>query len=319
MLSGDDMVNSSGVDFIMYAEAGLLGIVFDPAFETTKRFWINYDKGTNHTASILGFKMTDPDTVDVTSGTELFNVAQPNFNHKGGMMEFGHDGCLYIGMGDGGGEGDPSSTGQGTNDQLAVMLRVDVDRYPMAAPGNLAGNIWSTGLRNPWRWSFDRLTGDMYIGEIGQDAGSGFEEINVEPRGAMGRNYGWSTAEGSTVCKGDCTGMSTPAVEYPTTDGANSVIGGYVYRGKAMPEMVGRYVYADWTERKIKTFIYKGETGGQAEVCDEFDTGVTVGQKVRAFGQDLDGELYVMSGGSGTGLSGASPTSKGYLYKIEPM
>jgi glucose/arabinose dehydrogenase len=299
-----------------YTEAGLLGMAFDPNFEQTKRFWLNYSGDASYTTMIMEYMMTDPDKLDASSGVEVLTVPQLSFNHKGGMIAFGHDGCMYVGMGDGGNENDTQGTGQGTEDHLSVMLRIDVDNYPTPAPGNLDGHIWSTGLRNPWRFSFDRQTGDLYIGDVGQDM---LEEIDIEPKGVMGRNYGWSVAEGKSVCMGDCTGMTPPALDYPISPNANSVIGGYVYRGSAMPDMVGRYIWADWTERQIKTFIYKGETDGEAEICDEADTGVTVAEKVRAFGEDLAGEIYVMAAGTGTGLSGGSPTAQGTLYKIEPQ
>jgi glucose/arabinose dehydrogenase len=233
------------------------------------------------------------------------------------MIAFGPDGCLWLGTGDGGNEGDPSGTGQGTNDELSVMLRIDPETG-MAAPGNQSGRIWSTGHRNPWRFSFDRMTGDLYMGDVGQDGGSGFEEVNVEPKGVGSRNYGWSIAEGRE-CGANCAGLTNPATEYPISGGANSVIGGYVYRGTAIPALVGRYLYADWTERKIKSFIYSGEMDGQPTICDEHDTNVTVGAKVRSFGEDLDGNIYVLSGGMGSGLGGASLNEAGTLYRIDAM
>jgi glucose/arabinose dehydrogenase len=324
-LTGANAINATGVG-TTYVEAGLLGMAFAPDFETSHRFYLDYTKGaSDFTTTILELKMDDPDVVDATSAKEIKSVSQPSFNHKGGSIAFGPDGCLFVSMGDGGEEGDPSGTGQGTNDELAVILRLDVDNPMTPAPGNLSGNIWSTGFRNVWRMSFDRETGDLYMGDVGQDQGSGFEELNVEPRGVAGRNYGWSIQEGSTCHGGaDCSMTTTPALDYQTSATANSVIGGYVYRGKAVPELVGRYLWADWTERKIKSFIFKGETGGQPEICDEFDTGLTTTDKIRAFGQDNDGELYVLAGGTpggglvpGTDTSGASLTVATTLYKIE--
>ena len=312
------MVNSSGVAIISYSEAGLLGMAFDPNFETTKRFWISYSRGSAHEMVVVEYTMDNPDMVDAASGTEVLAVPQKSFNHKGGMLAFGADGCLYFGTGDGGNEDDPSGTGQGTNDELSVMLRIDPDTGA-AAPGNQTARIWSTGLRNPWRFSFDRMTGDLYIGDVGQGPVMGFEEVNVEPRGVAGRNYGWSIAEGRTVCNGDCSALTVPATDYPTTDGANSVIGGYVYRGTAIPGLVGRYVYADWTERKIKSFVYSGEMDGQPTICDEHDTNLTVSQKVRSFGEGLDGEIYVLAAGAGSGLGGAGLDEAGFLYRIDAM
>jgi glucose/arabinose dehydrogenase len=313
MLSGDNAI-STGPGF--YTEAGLLGMAFDPNFEQTKRFWLNYNKSGSYDTRIVEYVMSDPDQVDVNSGTDLLTVPQLSFNHQGGMLAFGADGCLYIGMGDGGNENDTQGTGQGTDDMLSVMLRVDVDNYPTAAPGNQTMHIWSTGLRNPWRYSFDRMTGDLYMGDVGQGPSGGVEEINVEPRGVSSRNYGWSPAQGMSGCGAGCT---PPALGYPTTGSANSVIGGYVYRGSAMPDMVGRYIWADWTERRIKTFIYSGETDGAPEICDEHDTGVMVPAMVRSFGEDLAGEIYVLAAGSGgIAAGGGSLTAAGTLYKIEP-
>ena len=319
-LSGAGAIGSAGIAGI-YTETGLLGMAFDPNFATNKRFVLNYTKGAAANTSIISYTLSDPDKIDVNSGKELLSVMQvSNYNHKGGMVAFGKDGCLYIGMGDGGNEDDsPQMTGQGTADQLSVMLRVDVDKYPTPAPGNLKDHIWSTGLRNPYRFSFDRMTGDMYIGDVGQGPVMGFEEVDIEPAGVSGRNYGWSIAQGKTGCSGDCSMMTKPAIDYPTTGGANSVIGGYVYRGSKMPEMVGRYIYADWTERKIKTLIYKGETAGQPDICDAGDTGVTVTEKVRGFGEDNAGEIYLVAAGSGGGTAGATLTLPGKLYRIDPQ
>jgi glucose/arabinose dehydrogenase len=221
--------------------------------------------------------------------------------------------------GEGGGENDFRSTGQNTSDNESSVIRIDIDNFGTPPPGNLAGNVWNYGFRNPWRISFDKVTGDLYMGDVGQDSGSGFEEINVEPRGAMGNNYGWSPTAGNADCSAPM-GCRKPAVTYPITNTANSAIGGYVYRGSAIPGMVGRYIWADWTERKIKTFVYKGENAGQPEICDEHDTGVTVATKVRSFGQGLDGEIYVVAAGAPTaGLTSAAPTEAGTLYRIDPM
>jgi glucose/arabinose dehydrogenase len=309
-----------------YGEGGLVGGTFDPRFADTKRLWLSYTKG-GPAFAVLQFTMDNPDKLDVTKFKELLSFPQYGFtpagdatNHVGGMLAFGPDGCMYVSRGDGGGENDRQMSGQKTSDDLCSILRIDADKYPMAAGGNLEGHVWSYGFRNPWRFSFDRMSGDMYIGDVGQDSGSGFEEINIEPRGVMGRNYGWSIMEGSSVCNGDCSKMTKPAHEYPITNTANSVIGGYVYRGAKIPGLVGRYVWADWTERKIKTLVYQSDEGGVAKVCDEFDTSITVPIKVRAFGEGNDGELYVVAGGAPTGgLSSAGLQESGTLYRIDPM
>lgn len=319
-------VNSAGI-VATYGEGGLLGMVFDPRFEQTKRFWLSYTK-PGPAFTVAEFTLDDADRVDVTSYQELLSFPQYGFfagneatNHVGSMLAFGPDGCLYVSRGDGGGENDRQMSGQSTGDDLCSILRIDVEGYPTAAPGNLDGHVWNYGFRNPWRFSFDRATGDLYIGDVGQDVGTGFEEINIEPRGVSGRNYGWSVAQGSTVCSGDCSGMTKPALAYGISSVQNSIIGGYVYRGSALPDMVGRYIWSDWTERMIKTLVYKGETGGQPEICDEYDTGVTVPTKVRSFGEGLDGEIYVVAAGAPAGGSfgGAGLSEAGTLFRIDPQ
>jgi glucose/arabinose dehydrogenase len=308
-----------------YGEGGLLGAVFDPRFSETKRLWISYTK-PGPAFTVGQFTVSDPDKLDVLQYQELLTFKQYGFfqgseatNHVGSMLAFGPDGCLYVSRGDGGGEMDRQMSGQKTSDDLCSLLRIDVDRYPTPAAGNLDGHVWNFGLRNPWRYSFDRERGDLYIGDVGQDVGTGFEEVNIEPRGVSGRNYGWSIAQGSKVCDGDCSKMTTPAYEYAITDTQNSVIGGYVYRGKQIPGLVGRYVFADWTERKIKTLVYKGDNNGQAEICDVFDTPLIVPTKVRSFGEGTDGELYLVAAGAPTsGLSSAGIMEAGTLYRLDP-
>lgn len=319
-------VNNSEIIPGSYGEGGLVGGAFDPRFADTKRLWLSYTKG-GPAFAVLQFTLDTPDTLDVTKFKELLSFPQYGFapggaatNHVGGMLAFGPDGCMYVSRGDGGGENDRQMSGQKTSDDLCSILRIDVDKYPMAAPGNLADHVWSFGFRNPWRFSFDRESGDMYIGDVGQDVGTGVEEINIEPRGVMGRNYGWSVMEGSTRCQGDCSKMTKPAHEYPITNTANSVIGGYVYRGTKIPGLVGRYVWADWTERKIKTLVYKADESGVAQVCDQHDTSITVPLKVRAFAEGLDGEIYVVAGGAPTGgLSSAGLQEAGTLYRIDSI
>jgi len=323
-LSGSP-VNNSMIIPGTYGEGGLLGAVFDPRFEETKRFWLSYTK-PGPAFTVVQFTLDDPDKVDVTKYNELLSFPQYGFfpggqgtNHVGSMLAFGPDGCMYVSRGDGGGESDRQMSGQKTTDDLCSILRLDVDTYPEPAPGNLEGHVWNFGFRNPWRYSFDRETGDLYIGDVGQDVNTGFEEINVEPRAAVGRNYGWSISEGVTCDAGqDCSKVTKPALQYGITATQNSVIGGYVYRGKKIPGLVGRYIWADWSERIIKTFIYKGETDGVPEVCDAADTSITVPSKVRSFGEDLDGEIYVVAGGPPSGnFSSAGLAEPGTIYRIE--
>lgn len=319
-----------------YAEGGLLALVFDPEFETTKRLWLSYTS-SGPTYLLVEFTMDTPGAINAGSRKELLNLPQFGFfpgseatNHVGSMVAFSPtDGYLYVSRGDGGGENDRQRSGQDISDDLCSILRIDPDTYPTPVAGNLQEHVWSYGFRNPWRFSFDRATGDMYIGDVGQDQRTGFEEINVEPAGASGRNYGWRAADKLSSpyqgpCSGDCGGTNGPALSYSISPTANSVIGGHVYRGTKMPEMTGRYVWADWSERQIKTFVYDGEDAGQAKICDEYDTGLVVSEKVRSFAEDLDGEIYVLAGGvagnmAGVDLTGAGVNSPGKLYRIDPQ
>jgi glucose/arabinose dehydrogenase len=327
-------INNDAIAPDGYNENGLLNMVFHPQFETTRKFYVSYTK-TGPSFAIAEFTMGADFTVDVTTYKELGTFPQFAFrdgafpvgtenstNHCGSMMTFGPDGCLYVSRGEGGGENDFRQTGQNTSDTESSVLRIDLANFKTAPSGNLAGFVWNYGFRNPWRFSFDRVTGDMYIGDVGQDNGTGFEEVNVEPRGLMGQNYGWSggmTAGPNAMCSSP-NGCRKPAVSYGVTTTENSVIGGYVYRGTKIPGMVGRYIWADWTERKIKTFVYKGENAGQPEICDQADTNVTVATKVRSFGQGLDGEIYLVAGGAPTaGLTSARNDEPGVLYRIDPM
>jgi glucose/arabinose dehydrogenase len=224
------------------------------------------------------------------------------------MVAFGPDGFLYIGLGDGGSGGDPMNNGQRLDTKLGKILRIVVDAYPTPAPGNVVGgdpDVWDYGLRNPFRFSFDRGTGDLYIGDVGQDA---FEEIDFESRGSGRRNYGWRVTEGthcfnpSTGC--DLTGITLPVVEYGHEDGC-SVIGGYVYRGEAMPALAGRYLYADFCSTRIWSFVRDGGTVASAlELTDDLDPAHTLGN-VTSFGEDAAGELYIVDG-------------NGLVFRIDP-
>lgn len=335
--SASPAVNALEIVPFIYGEGGLLSIVFDPAFETSRKLWLGYTTpGPTFTVGEFTLAADNPNVIDPATFKELLNYQQYGFNvgseatnHVGSMLAFGPDGCLYVSRGDGGGEYDRQMSGQDTSDDLCSILRIDPATYPTPVAGNLAGHVWNYGFRNPWRFSFDRETGDLYIGDVGQDAnpaGSGFEEINVEPRGVVGRNYGWRNMTALAApyqgpCSGDCGGTVAPAVTYMTTSTENSVIGGYVYRGAAIPGMVGRYVWADWTERRIRTFVYAGDVNGQPTICDEHDTGVDVPQKVRSFAEGLDGEIYVVAAGPpATGLAGsASVNQPSTLFRIDPM
>jgi glucose/arabinose dehydrogenase len=330
-------INADEILANSYGEGGLLSIVFHPDFATNGRLWLGYTI-PGPAFNVVEFAMSDPNTIDPSSYKQLLSFAQYGFfigqnatNHVGSMLAFGPDGYLYVSRGDGGGEYDRQMSGQDTSDDLCSILRIDPDTYPTPVAGNHEGHVWNYGFRNPWRFSFDRATGDMYIGDVGQDMGSGFEEINVEPAGTPGRNYGWRAIDilgdpAQGPCSGDCGGTVGPAVAYPVSATANSVIGGYVYRGSAIPGLVGRYVWGDWSERIVKTFVYDGDdANGQPTVCDEHDTNLTVPEKIRSFGESLDGEIYIVAAGTGNSnvagvdMAGAAVNTPGKLYRIDPM
>ncbi len=284
-------------------ERGLLGLAFHPQYVTNGRFFVNYtDLDGNTVIAEYRRSATDPDVAAPDAARVFFIVVQPFANHNGGMVAFGADGLLYIGLGDGGGGGDPQNNGQNLNTKLGKILRIDVDAYPTPPAGNITGgdpDVFDFGLRNPFRFSFDRGTGDLYIGDVGQDR---FEEIDLEPRGSGRRNYGWRITEGNhcfnppTGC--DLTGISLPVVEYSHDNGC-SVIGGYVYRGEAIPGLAGRYLYGDFCSNRIWSFVRDGaRITSEIELTDDLDPGHVL-RGITSFGEDAAGEVYVVDGGSG--------------------
>jgi glucose/arabinose dehydrogenase len=287
-------------------EQGLLGLAFHPDFSTTGVFFVNYtDLGGDTVVSSFRVSDEDDNIAARFSEQQVLSIAQPYQNHNGGHLAFGPDGYLWIGTGDGGSAGDPDGNARNRQSLLGKMLRIEVDTGPgyLVPVDNpfvrLAGTrdeIWAIGLRNPWRYSFDRATGDLYIGDVGQNA---WEEIDVE--GAAdpgGRDYGWNLAEGSRCFTGGCNtdGTSLPAAEYNHGDGC-SVTGGYVYRGSRHPALAGIYIFADYCSGRIWALAPGTRTGwGVAQV------GRTSGS-ISSFGEDDDGELYA------TGLEGT-------LYRV---
>jgi glucose/arabinose dehydrogenase len=298
------------------AEQGLLGLAFDPAYASNGRFVVNYTD-LNGDTRISTFRVSaDPDVADVSTETVLFAVPQPFPNHNGGGLAFGPDGYLDAGLGDGGRGGDPSGNGQSLATLLGKLLRVDLNGgtpyamppdNPFAAAAGPAtrGELWSYGLRNPWRFSFDRVTQDLYIGDVGQDA---HEEIDVAPAPAAGRglNFGWNRMEGAHCyppTAGDScdrTGLTLPVVDYDHSQGC-SVTGGYVYRGAAIPALQGTYLYGEYCEGWVRSFRF---VGGQA--TDQRDWQVLrPGGSITSFGEDAAGELYIL-------------TAQGGVYRIVP-
>jgi len=296
------------------AEQGLLGIAFDPAYASNGRFVVNYTDLNGDTRISAFHVSADPDVADASSESVLLPVAQPFANHNGGQLAFGPDGFLYIGLGDGGSGGDPMGNGQSLATLLGKILRIDLNGgspysvpadNPFAATAGPAqrGEIWSYRLRNPWRFSFDRANGDLYIGDVGQNA---FEEIDVSPAAAgagRGLNFGWNRTEGThcypnAAASCDRTGLTAPVLDYSHDDGC-SVAGGYVYRGTAIPSLVGSYFYADYCGGWVRSFRF---AGGKATEPQEWSV-LSPGGNITSFGQDAAGELYVL-------------TSEGGVYRI---
>jgi glucose/arabinose dehydrogenase len=284
------------------SEQGLLGLAFDPAYATNGRFIVHYTDVAGDTR-LSAFQVSgDPDRADATSERVLLAVDQPFANHNGGQIAFGPDGLLYLGLGDGGSGGDPDGRGQRLDDLLGSILRlalsptsgytVPLDNPFVGVSGD-RGEIWSYGLRNPWRFSFDRLTGDLYIGDVGE---SRLEEIDVAPAGAgggRGVNYGWNVMEGLSCYAAsgcDTTGLALPALQYAHNEGC-SVTGGYVYRGAAIPPLQGVYFYADYCSGFVRSF--RLVNGVPAEQAD-WPT-LRPGGSIPSFGEDAAGELYVLS------------------------
>jgi len=274
-------------------EQGLLGLAFHPQYAQNGRFFVNYtDKSGKDT--VARFQVSsDADAADPNSEVKLLSIDDPFPNHNGGVLAFGPDGFLYAGLGDGGSAGDPFGNGQNTKALLGKILRIDVDSAePYAVPtDNPFGNeVWAYGLRNPWRFSFDRSTGDLYIGDVGQNA---WEEIDFLPAGSPGgTNFGWNFREGAHDYKGGGpAGMVDPIAEYSHQEGGCSVTGGYVYRG-SMADWNGIYLYADYCTGLMWGLI---NSDGTWQSQPLFDLDVTV----TSFGQDSAGELYILSDSGG--------------------
>ena len=275
-------------------EQGLLGLAFAPG---GRELYVNYTD-TNGDTHVTGFAMRG-DHADPATRRDILVVDQPYANHNGGNLAFGPDGYLYIGLGDGGGGGDPHGNGQSLSTLLAKMLRIDPQlsgeapyRIPSDNPfvgrADARPAIWAYGLRNPWRYSFDRLTGDLWIGDVGQSA---WEEIDRQHAGSRGgENYGWNRAEGSHPFAGDIPAdAQRPVFEYARDDGRCTVIGGYVYRGEAIPDLYGAYVFGDLCLGRIEALRMQG-----GRVVSHRALGPTV-ENLSSFGEDANGELYAMS------------------------
>jgi glucose/arabinose dehydrogenase len=286
-------------------ERGLLGLAFHPDFPTDPRLFVNYTDTSGDTrVSSFTVDPSDPDRADPSTEVRLLFVDQPFANHNGGALAFGPDSFLYIGLGDGGSGGDPQGNGQSLATLLGKVLRIDVDsaqgdrRYgipddnPFVAGDGAQPEIWSYGLRNPWRISFDRLTGDLWIGDVGQGS---WEEIDVARSLEGGLNFGWNVMEGAHCFgSGSCDAASlVPPISEYSHDSGCTVIGGYVYRGQAQPLLVGGYVFADYCSGRIWAIDPTSETPIEPTLVAETDATIS------SFGEDEAGELYATDLSSG--------------------
>lgn len=292
-------------------EQGLLGLAFDPGYSTNGRFFVTLTDPAGDLHVVRYQVSSDPDRADAASGDDVLYVDGFDDYHYAGMLEFGPDGYLYVAIGDGnGGNVDEDGHGQSTNDLFGSILRIDVSGAsgytipsgnPFSDPDR--PEIWSYGLRNPWRFSFDRGTGDLYIGDVGLDDR---EEIDVAPASSgagRGANFGWKILEGTRCVDGascDRTGKTPPALEYGHPEGC-VVIGGFVYRGAAIPSLRGTYFYGDHCGGWVRSFRYLGGTVTSQTEWPSLDA---PGQ-ITSFGQDAAGELYVL-------------TDQGAVFRIVP-
>ncbi|MFN2135438.1 MAG: PQQ-dependent sugar dehydrogenase, partial [Candidatus Promineifilaceae bacterium] len=288
-----DRVNSAAL------ERGLLGLAFHPQYQENGVFFVNYSNANGDT-QISRFRVsaTDPNAADPSSETLLLTIDQPYENHNGGQLAFGPDGYLYIGVGDGGSANDPLLNGQNPGTLLGSILRIEVDAEsntysippsnPFIDDPQRLDEIWAWGLRNPWRFSFDRLSGDLFIADVGQNL---WEEVDFQPAAsAGGENYGWNIMEGmhcflTESC--ESAGLTIPIFEYSHSEGC-SITGGYIYRGMAQPALYGNYLVGDYCQGRIwRLFPNSDGSWSSAMVLDTTNV-------ISSFGEDSAGELYIL-------------------------
>ena len=287
-------------------ERGMFSVAFHPQYRTNGFFFV-YFTGPSGELRIERFTvLSNANQADAASAKVILTVSHPLSNHNGGLAMFGPDGMLYLGLGDGGGGGDPDRNGQNQTSLLGKILRIDVstgDPYSIPSGNPFAGRtdarpeIWAMGLRNPWRFAFDRNAGTLYVADVGQGAK---EEVNVVMANRAGVNYGWNILEASDCyATPTCTkqGLELPVLEYGHENGQCSITGGFVYRGSAIPELAGTYFYADYCAGWVKSFIYNGAATDKRE----WNLG-SVGS-LTSFGEDSAGDLYLTS-------------SNGRVYKL---
>jgi len=289
-------------------ERGLLSIAFHPSYASNGFVYVNYTDNAGDTRVERYRVSADPSRADTTTATLVLFQDQPFANHNGGHLMFGPDGMLYIGFGDGGSGGDPTRNGQNLNSLLGKLLRIDVNAgapyavpagNPFAGQTGRRGEIWAYGLRNPWRFAFDRVDGVLYIADVGQNR---WEEVNAVSNSMAAMNYGWNVMEasecyGAATC--DRTGLTLPVAEYGHSDGC-SITGGLVYRGGAIPGLQGHYLYSDYCSGWLRSFRYQ-----DGRVSDRREWAVGSLGAVLSFGEDAAGEVYILS-------------ANGNVYRIVP-
>jgi len=298
-------------------EQGLLGLAFPPDYAQSGKFYVYYTRETDGATRVSRFSLLNgnPNEADPNTEEILLAQSQPFNNHNGGCLKFGPDGFLYIGLGDGGSGGDPQNHGQTKNSLLGKILRIDVKSTspglayaippdnPFVSDTAFRAEIWSWGWRNPWRFSFDRLTGDMWVGDVGQNAR---EEVDFEPADTGGRNYGWRCYEGlSPYTTNGCqpaSAYTAPVFEYANPSLGRSITGGFIYRGSQYPDLNGYYFFSDYVSGRW--WATRQNPDGT------FSTGL-VGQfasnQYSSYGEDRNGELYVAA------------LAQGAIYKIQSM
>lgn len=290
-------------------ERGLLGLAFHPDYARNGLFYVDFTDSAGDTrVERYHVSPRDPDAADPRSGRLVLRVAQPYANHNGGMIAFGPDGKLWIGMGDGGSGGDPHGNGQNPATLLGKLLRIDVDAgepyripadNPFVARAGARPEIWALGMRNPWRFSFDRGSPTLVVGDVGQDR---WEEIDVVDSRTPGLDFGWNVREGRHAYGAPRPApehLVEPLIDYPHDEGC-SVTGGYVYRGRAIPQVRGAYFFSDYCKGWLRSLRW---VGGRAADLRQWQVG-TLGS-VTSFGEDAAGELYVT-------------TQEGRLYRLDP-
>ena len=292
-------------------EQGLLGMAFDPDYENNGYFYVNYIPATGSNRTVVSrFSVSAQSEflADPNSELEIISIAQPYSNHNAGDLNFGPDGFLYIAMGDGGAGGDPENYSQNTGSLLGKVLRIDVSNAnaaqpytipasnPFVGPGNPLDEIWSVGWRNPWRFSFDSVSGDMWVGDVGQGAR---EEVSFEAvNDPGGKNYGWRCYEGNnTFNTQGCSDISNyvfPVFDYPTSGGNCSAVGGYVYRGSEYSNLYGKYIFSDFCSGRFWALTPDGQGGFSSELL------LDNSMRPSAFGQGENGDLFVADLATGT-------------------